>query len=92
MATLLLTLTQDEVLNEIAYPLICETMCGAAWQTGKRRRRWAEEFTESERRACSKLKTQAYTWHLRTGVPEEVTMSLGTLRLWHKLEAFCASL
>lgn len=92
MARLMLVFTADEIRKHIAYPLICETMCGAIWETGRRKRRWLAEFTESERKACSKLKAQAYKWHLRTGVPDEVTMSHDTLKLWYKLEAFCASL
>lgn len=92
MAKMMLVLTRDEIQKNICYPLICETMCGAAWDTGRRRRRWAEEFTESERHACSKLKNQAYRWYLRTGVPDEITMSLSTFSLWQKLAAFCASL
>ena len=92
MARLMLVFTADEIREQIAYPLICETMCGVAWDTSKRKRRWLEEFTERERIACSKLRAQAYKWHLKTGVPDEVTMSHNTLRLWYKLEEFCASL
>lgn len=92
MARMMIVLNADEIRETIAYPMICETMCGSVWQTGKRRRRWAEEFTEAERAACSKLKTLAYKWYLTTGVPDEVTMSLSTMALWKKLEAFCASL
>ena len=92
MARLLITLTREEVQETIAYPLICETMCSAVWDTMKRRRRWAAEFTEAERKACSKLKAQAHKWHLSTGVPDELTISPDTLDLWQKLAAFCASL
>lgn len=92
MARIMYVLTRDEVETGIAYRLVCETMCGAVWETGKRRRRWSEEFTESERRACYKLRALAHTWYLRTGVPDEVTMAASTLALWKKLEAFCASL
>lgn len=92
MARMMIVLSADEVRQTIAYPLICETMCGSVWQTGKRRRRWEAEFTEAERKACSKLKTLAYKWYLTTGVPDEVTMSMSTLELWYKLADFCASL
>lgn len=92
MASLMIVLTAEEIRESIAYQMICETMCSSVWQTGKRRRRWAAEFTEAERAACSKLKAQAYKWHLTTGVPDEVTMRLSTMALWKKLEAFCASL
>lgn len=92
MAKMMLVLSREEIQTSINYPLICETMCGARWDTSRRRRRWLEEFTESERIACSKLKTQAHSWYLKTGVPDEVTMSLRTMDLWKRLESFCASL
>ena len=92
MARMMIVLNADEIRETIAYPMIVQTMYGAAWQTGTRRRRWAAEFTEAERAACSKLKAQAHRWYLATGVPDEVTMSLSTMELWKKLEAFCASL
>ena len=92
MARLMISLSREEIQQETAYPLICQTMCGAAWNTGKRRRRWVAEFTEAERKACYKLKSQAHRWYLSSGVPDEVTMSLSTLGLWKKLADFCASL
>lgn len=92
MASLMIVLSREEIQATINYPLICETMCGTRWQTSNRTKRWSELFTESERQECVKLKTQAYTWHLRAGVPDEVTMSFTTMALWKKLEAFCATL
>ena len=92
MASIMLKLSRAEVQQSIEYPLICETMCSSIWETGRRRRMWSETFTESERRACYKLKSQAYTWYLKKGVPDEVTMALSTLSLWKRLAAFCASL
>lgn len=92
MARLMFVFTADEIRTQIPYQLICETMGGAIWETGRRKRRWLAEFTESERKACSKLYAQAYKWYLRTGVPKEVTMEASTHALWKKLEAFCLSL
>lgn len=92
MAKLEVILDQEEVHQHIAYRLIYETMSCSVWSTGRRRRRWREEFTEAERDTCSRLKAQAYRWFLVTGVPDEVRMSLATYTLWKKLEAFCASL
>lgn len=92
MAKLMIVFGREEVQKSISYALICETMYGSRWETGKRRRRWVAEFTENERRACAKLKSQAYDWHLRHGVPDEVKMRVETFALWQKLEAFCASL
>lgn len=92
MARVIIALTREEVERKIPYRLICETMCGARWDTGRRRRLWRYEFTESERKACSKMKAQAHSWYLKTGVPDEVHMTLGTLGLWERLGNFCASL
>lgn len=92
MARIMLVLTNDEIHESIPYGVICETMCGARWDTGRRRRAWATEFTESERAACSRLGKQARRWYLTTGVPDEVTMSVHTYELWQRLGAFCASI
>lgn len=40
-----LVLTSDEVNLRIPYALVCMTRFGAHWETGRRRRRWLEEFT-----------------------------------------------
>lgn len=92
MAKMMLVLTREEIEQSIPYQFIAETMGGSVWQTGRRRRRWVEEFTESERHACTKLRNQAIKWYLHTGVPDEVTMALSTYSLWCRLAAFCASL
>lgn len=34
----IIELTHDDVQNELAYALICETMEGAYWNSGRRRR------------------------------------------------------
>ena len=92
MAKMMIVLSRDEVMQSINYPLICTTMSSAVWETGRRRRLWAEAFTESERRACYELRNKAHSWYLKKGVPDEVTMALSTLGLWQRLAAFCASL
>lgn len=92
MARVMLVLTDQEIRERIPYAMICETMLGAYWGTGRRRRAWVAEFTESERRACLRLRDQARKWHLVTGVPDEVEMSLSTLKLWDRLASFCASI
>ena len=44
----ILWLSQEEVHKKIDYSLICETMCSATWNTGKRKRLMKQFFTESE--------------------------------------------
>ena len=87
-----LIFTHDEVNEIIPYGMIAEIRWGRTWETGKRRRRWLEEFTPAEREAASQLFRQAYNWYLKTGVPDEVKMSTRTFCLWIKLAEFCASL
>lgn len=86
-------LTHDEVHRKIPYQLIAETTGGARWDTGKRRRMFAQAFTETERRRISELRKKATTWALVKGVPlKGVNMAKETYRLWQRLGDFCASL
>ena len=83
---------REEITNEIPYQLICETMGSSVWDTGKRKRLMSEFFTEAEKKRCSDLYKQAYSWALRKGVPDTVKMTPETFGLWHRLAAFCAAL
>lgn len=38
----IIELTHDDVQNELAYALICETMEGAYWNSGRRRRMFSK--------------------------------------------------
>ena len=48
-----LVLSSEEIHAMIPYAMICMTRYGAHWGTGRRKRRWAEEFTEAERAASA---------------------------------------
>lgn len=87
-----ITLTQDDIIEKIPYAMICEMRYGARWGTGRRRRAWATNFTESERKAAAALFKQAHSWYLVKGVPDEVKMKGSTFALWMKLAEFCGSL
>jgi hypothetical protein len=87
-----LVLTSEEVNARIPYALVCMTRFGAHWETGRRRRRWLEEFTEQERTAATRLFNQSHRWLLTTGVPDTVRMTVQTFALWMKLGEFCASI
>lgn len=86
---LYLSFNHDEIHEEIPYPIVAETMSSARWNTGKRKRLMKQQFTEAEIEATYRLHKQAYDWHLRKGVPEEVKMTMNTYHLWHKLANFC---
>jgi hypothetical protein len=85
-------LTHDEAQNHLAYALICETMEGAFWNSGRRRRMYNKTFTETEQRQISRIKAAAHKWCLVTGVPEKVRMKTSTYLLWQKLAMFCAEI
>lgn len=92
MASLEVILNRNEVQQYIPYELICMTRYGARWETGKRRRRWMNEFTDEERNAAGRLFAKAHDWTLSRGVPDVVRMSTKTYGLWQKLGYFCATL
>lgn len=87
-----IALNHDEIQERIPYALVAETMSGARWGTGKRKRLMKQFFTESEIDAIYRLHKQAYSWYCVKGVPEEVKMSVKTYCLWQKLANFCCEL
>lgn len=89
---LYISLNRDEIQREIPYTVVAETMSGAKWNTGRRKRLMMEQFTEAEREATNRLHHQARDWYLYKGVPDEIKMTLNTYHLWHKLAAFCCEL
>lgn len=92
MAKIMLVMTHEEVNENIAYNLICFTRYGSAWDTGRRRRAWLADFSESEREAAGRLFRMAHNWTVGRGVPDTVQMSRKTFNLWQKLGDFCASI
>ena len=89
---LYVTLSHYEIIAELPYALIYSTRESAVWNSGTRKRRWAQEFTPAERAAAARIFRLAHSWFLVNGVPDEVKMTVETLCLWGKLGAFCASL
>ena len=85
-------LNRDEINKQIPYALVCETMSGARWGTGRRKRLMKAYFTETEIDAIYRMHKQAYSWHLVKGVPDELRLMPKTLELWHKLAAFCCEI
>lgn len=88
----MVTLTHEKAQSYLAYALICETMEGAFWNSGRRRRLYSKTFTEAEQRQIPRIKATAHKWCLVTGVPEKVRMRYSTYLLWKKLAMFCAEI
>lgn len=87
-----LVLSRDEINEKIPYAVVAETMSGARWNTGKRKRLMKQYFTETEIDAIYRMHKQAYSWYLVKGVPEELRITPHILALWHKLAAFCCEI
>ena len=87
-----IVMNSDEIRENIPYPVVAETMSGARWDTGKRRRLMKQQFTETERDAIYRLHKQARSWYLIKGVPDELRITPHILALWHKLADFCCQL
>ena len=85
-------LTRDEIPTIIPYQMICVTRYGSMWNTMRRKRRWAEEFSSYERERLNAMCRQTHSWMCVTGLPETLHMTFGTLDLWNRLAEFCASL
>lgn len=91
MAQLMVKFT-DDLCEHVRYDLIAETAESSAWNTGRRKRLWTKTFNPTERDICNRLIRQAKTWVLRIGQPKQIFMTVDTLKMWQKLEEFCASL
>ena len=83
---------RDEIPEAIPYQMICMTRYGSVWNTMRRKRKWAEEFSSYERERLNAMCRQTYTWTCVKGLPEEIKMTEGTFELWQRLANFCASL
>ena len=49
----MIELSNEEIQRNLPYAVIGETASRAIWETGKRKRLYAERFTESERELCN---------------------------------------
>ena len=87
-----IALNRDEIQERIPYAIVAETMSGARWGTGKRKRLMKVFFTEAEIEAIYRLHKQAHSWYCVKGVPDEVKMSVNTYNLWQKLANFCCEI
>jgi hypothetical protein len=87
-----LVLNRDEIHNQIPYSVVAETMGGARWNTGKRKRLMKQYFTETEIDAIYRMHKQAHSWYCVKGVPDELRITPHILALWHKLAAFCCEI
>ena len=82
----------EEDIKKLPYQMIAETASRSIWNTGKRKRLWAETFNKNERDACNAIIRQAKKWMFQTGTPDELVMSLKTYELWHTLALFCVEM
>ena len=84
--------TSEQLRARIPYALICETKECSRWNTGTRRRKWAEATDEASRRRFAKLFSKARSWTLVKGPPEKIRMTMRELSDWDFLASFCCNL
>lgn len=75
----IIELTHDDVQNELAYALICETMEGAYWNSGRRRRMFSKAFTRSEQQRISNIKADQKMYiYVTNAYDQNVCLGRGT--------------
>ena len=89
---MMLRLSREEIIKTIPYEIVCETMSSSVWQTGKRTRKMIALFTEKEIEKFGVFHNQARRWMLKTGVPDELVITISDIGLWERLAAFCCEL
>ncbi|MBQ6403876.1 MAG: hypothetical protein IJI27_08220 [Oscillospiraceae bacterium] len=86
----MIELSNEEIQRNLPYAIIGETASRSVWETGRRKRLFAERFTEAERELCYCIIRDAKKWLLKTGCPESVKMRTTTYAMWWRLAEFCA--
>jgi hypothetical protein len=81
----------DALRRVIDYPVIVES-----WdkkKSGRVKREWLKQFTESERNLVARYYAKFYRWYLVTGAPERVVFrKLETIHTLQRAAAFFASI
>lgn len=86
----LIVLEGAEVRLHLRYDLICEMTQSSKYHTGSVKRKLWSLFTESEREIINKnIIPKAKRWSLKTGAPNEVTLTTKEFNLWKQFEKFC---
>jgi len=84
--TLAMLLSGETFSQSVAFPVIVE-----GWEkkrSGRVKRAYLKEFTESERKKLSGWHTKLYRWHLVSGVPRQIFIRPSTLQLLQRACAF----
>lgn len=87
-----IVMNRTEIEANIPYKIVAEVIGGAKWNTGRRKRLMNESFTLTERNAIYKIYSQARSWYLVKGLPDELRITPHILRLWHRLANFCCEI
>lgn len=85
------TLTAEDIQEQIPYALINETHSTSLWHTGKCKRAYEAHFSPKEQKLNDYLFSLSHTWYTK-GVPETHSLPLHALLAWIRLGDFCASI
>lgn len=91
----LMTVFSSDEIRKMGIDVIVEGWHHAVGNgsAGRVRRAYQAEFTEEERKKLGELyRTKLYPWTMRTGIPDEVEMTLATRDLIIRAANFFASI
>lgn len=76
---MMIELSKDE-LNALQYPVVVE-MWDKVMGSASKKRKYREQFTETERDKIRVYYNMFYRWYLKSGTPDKATMSPDTYQL-----------
>ena len=84
---IMLSLSREE-LNQLQYPVLVEM-----WDknSGRIRREYNKQFTETERELVRRYYSVFYSWYLKSGTPEQAVMLPNTLDILRRAIHFFAT-
>lgn len=90
--SLVLKVPRDEIISLIGghYGIVVETWnkCVGNGAVGSKRRKFQQEFNESERRKARKMYNLFYRWYLKTGTPNYWVVSFKNVAFCRRLVKF----
>lgn len=89
---MMIRLEGERICSILPVHVIAIVRYGHSWDTIQRKRQWAQEFSDEEKRAAEDIFEKSKLWAARQNVPTEVNIAPNVYILWQKLGRFCTSI
>lgn len=89
---MMIRLEGEQICSILPVHVIAIVRYGPSWDTIQRKRQWAQEFSDKEKRAAEDIFEKSKLWAIRQNVPTELDISPNVYILWQKLGRFCTSI